>query len=697
MSVAVGDLAFAPLLPAGFAICVATLALLAALYSAIKTPRSGVLRILSALALAGFIANPQVRFSETTPLDDIAVVIIDASASQSLGGRSAIAAAAEAELDRRLAGMPGLEVVKTRIGSDEESPIGEAISRAYADNPGARLGAVFVLTDGAATDEIVAPRKGAAPLHAIVTGADDERDRKVSLIDAPRYGVVNEGVEIAFRIDDVGRDNSALPLKAQPLLTLRVNGEQVLRERVPTGTRVAFTAPLPRPGKTIVELEVEPLEGELTARNNIAVLDIAAIRDRLRVLLVSGEPHAGERTWRNLLKSDPAIDLIHFTILRPTEKAQSDTALEHELSLIEFPVDELFIEKLSDFDLVIFDRYTYRGVLNAYHFDNLARFVENGGGVLVAAGPEFSGYLSIAARRNFAYILPAVPAGDAIETPFRAAVTKAGERHPVTSGLPDQKIWGRWLRVIPSTARAGDTLLSGADDQPLLILDHVGKGRVGMIMSDHVWLWARGFDGGGPHAELLRRVAHWLMKEPDLEEENLTLADDRGSLVVERRSLEDAPGPVSLEGPDGKKRDVAVVAASPGLFRARIDNAARGVWRARAGDLFALGAVGVASPPEYEDVVSRPGALTPLVRATGGGVFLLGAKPGEGVPQLRRLSGGARGKAGPQWAGIIARNAQRVDSTRDKPLAPPFAYLAALALTLLGAWLVESGRFGRKS
>ena len=100
-------------------------------------------------------------------------------------------------------------------------------------------------------------------------------------------------------------------------------------------------------------------------------MQINGVRDRLRVLLVSGEPHAGERTWRNLLKSDASVDLVHFTILRPPEK--QDGVPVDELSLIAFPTRELFIEKIEDFDLIIFDRYRRRGILPSLYLENIAQ------------------------------------------------------------------------------------------------------------------------------------------------------------------------------------------------------------------------------------------------------------------------------------------------------------------------------------
>ncbi|MEK7265189.1 MAG: hypothetical protein AAB227_03725, partial [Pseudomonadota bacterium] len=363
------------------------------------------------------------------------------------------------------------------------------------------------------------------------------------------------------------------------------------------------------------------------------------------------------------------------------------------------PQDELFIEKLAEFDLVIFDRYTYRGVLNSYHFDNLARFVENGGAVLVSSGPEFNGHLSLAARRNFSFILPAMPSGAEIDGPFRPKLSEIGEIHPVTAGLPEEDFWGRWLRIMPVTQRSGETLMTGAGDNPLLILDRVGDGRVGLIQSDHVWLWARGFDGGGPHAELLRRVAHWLMKEPELEEEQLALTEKDGALVIERRTISKETPSATLTMPGGEKVDLTLSPVRPGVFEAKLPDAPRGLYRAVSGELFAIGAIGLAAPPEFENVVSTSTKLEPLSAASGGGVFRLRDNGVVAIPDIRRISPNASERAGPGWAGLLERKAYRTDSVSDRPAASPFLWLLGLLISLAGAWLVEGrgGRLARRS
>ncbi|HBK92668.1 MAG TPA: hypothetical protein DDZ68_13450 [Parvularcula sp.] len=693
-------IAFSPLLPTPLAFALAFLGAIAAAVAIWKRPASGALRALAFAALLALIANPQIRRAERTALADIAVIVTDVSASQSLDGRDEVAANAAAALEARLADLGGVEVIRAEAGDGEETRLGEALSRAVSDNPRARLSGAFVITDGQSTDRpAVDQLKDAAPIHVLLTGRKDESDRKITLIKAPRYGIVREGADVSFRIDDLGPDGAALPARGDAVITLRVDGEEVLRQPVAVGAEVGFTAPLGRPGQSIIELEVEGAAGELSVRNNIAVLPITVIRARLRVLLISGEPHPGERAWRNLLKSDPAIDLVHFTILRPIEKAQNDNALESELALIEFPQDELFIEKLTEFDLVIFDRFADRGVLNPFHFDNLARYVEGGGAVLVASGPEFAGPYSIANQRNFSFVLPAAPQGGAVETPFRPRISATGARHPVTARLPERDFWGRWIRITPAAVRSGAVLMTDGEDRPLLILDRVGEGRVGLIQSDHVWLWARGFDGGGPHAELLRRIAHWLMKEPDLEEESLFLHEDSGALVIERRTIAETAAPVRLVAPTGAESDVALKEGAPGVFTARIPGAPRGLYRARSDGLFAIGSVGLAAPPEFENVVSDRRPLQPAAAASGGGVFDLRRDGAVSIPDIRRVRARDAAKAGAGWAGLVDRRAYETTAISEKPAAAPLLWLATIGALLLGAWLVEgrAGRFRRRA
>ena len=424
----------------------------------------------------------------------------------------------------------------------------------------------------------------------------------------------------------------------------------------------------------------------MTDRNNTALVQINGVRDRLSVLLVSGQPHPGTRTWRNLLKSDSSVDLVHFTILRPPEK--QDGVPVRELSLIAFPTRELFLEKVDDFDLIIFDRYRRRGILPNVYLENIRQYVENGGAVLFAAGPDFAGPESIY-RGPFEAIIPARPTARVVEEGYLPKVTDLGERHPVTAGLAQEfdGDWGRWLRQVEVMQSAGDVVMSGVGDRPLLLLDRVGEGRVALLASDHAWLWGRGFEGGGPQLELLRRLAHWMMKEPELEEEALWAEATGQQMRVIRRSLTEDVGPVTITTPSGDVIERPLQEVSPGRFETLFDGPEIGLYRLENGDQSAVIGLGPAAPVEFERTIASAEALQPEIDATNGGVWALE----DGMPAIRAVREG-RPAAGRGWIGITPRGAYETQSLRQMAILPPWLVLLLVSGLILGGWLREGRR-----
>jgi len=348
----------------------------------------------------------------------------------------------------------------------------------------------------------------------------------------------------------------------------------------------------------VIEFAVDELPGEISVANNRAAHVIEGIRQNMRVLLVSGEPHAGERAWRNLLKSDASVDLVHFTILRPPEK-QDGTPI-NELSLIAFPTRELFVEKIDQFDLIIFDRYRHRGVLPILYYDYIAEYVKKGGALLIAAGPEHAGDDSIAAT-PLASVLPAAPTGTMDDQSFYPRLSDIGKKHPVTRGLDgadsEPPRWGRWFRTVDVAPPLGETVMLGASKNPLLVLNRAGEGRVAMLLSDQGWLWSRGFEGGGPYVSLYRRIAHWLMREPELEEEALTARATGRTVEITRQTIGTDPGNVEVTFPSGKTETAPLVQSEPGLFRANLPGTETGLYNIKNGDLSALVHVGAVDAP----------------------------------------------------------------------------------------------------
>ncbi|RVA95312.1 hypothetical protein EN925_04200, partial [Mesorhizobium sp. M7A.F.Ca.US.006.04.2.1] len=515
--------------------------------------RGSVFRFIALLALAAALFNPVFLNEEREPLKSVVALVVDRSQSQDIGDRTKQTDEALAGLQQRLGRFKQFDVRVVEAGKSEaaeertETRLFGALEGAFRDVPPSRIGGAIMITDGEVHDAPPGAPDFNAPLHALITGNDHEKDRRIRFENAPRFGLVGKPLDMTYRV--ISTENETGPVDVR----VSVNGEQVAVEHATVGQAMPLQVTIPGAGRNIVELAIDREPGELTDTNNRAIALIDGIRENLRVLLVSGEPHAGERTWRNLLKSDASVDLVHFTILRPPEK-QDGTPI-NELSLIAFPTRELFVEKIKDFDLIIFDRYQHRDVLPILYYDYISEYVEKGGALLIAAGPEYAGESSIA-RTPLMAALPAMPTGEVVDKAFYPRLTELGQRHPVTRGLDGSATepphWSRWFRTIGVQNPEGEVVMKGADNRPLLLLDRKGEGRVGMLLSDQGWLWARGFEGGGPHVQLYRRIAHWLMKEPELEEERLT-ADGRGMVLeIRRQTMADDPGAAQIITPSGK-------------------------------------------------------------------------------------------------------------------------------------------------
>ncbi|MDP3263516.1 MAG: hypothetical protein U1E06_21110 [Tabrizicola sp.] len=639
------------------------------------------------------LANPALQEEERSPLTDIVILVVDESASQGLGDRAAQTEAAIARVEAEVAALPNTELRVHRLGDGEDDAgtlAMTALAEALAEEPRARVAGAIVITDGVVHDLGLVPNLP-APLQVLLTGAETDWDRRLVVENAPAFAIMGEEFMLTLKIEDLGAVPGTVGAEAE--LTITVDAEEPATYTVPVGEALDLPVTLPHGGMNVLQFSVAGADGELTDRNNAAVVQINGVRDRLRVLLVSGEPHAGERVWRNLLKSDASVDLVHFTILRPPEK--QDGIPVDELSLIAFPTRELFIEKIDEFDLIIFDRYRMRGILPMSYIENVVQYVKNGGTVLVAAGPEFGAVDSLY-RSPMAEILPVEPTAQVIEEGFRPKLTDLGRRHPVTEGLEalaPEGGWGRWFRLVEVVQTAGQVLMSGPDDRPLLVLNRVEKGRVAVLASDHAWLWGRGYEGGGPQLELLRRLAHWMLKEPELEEETLTATADGQELTITRRTLaEEPPGDLTITAPDGTEVVLPMPALGPGKYETVWDAPMLGLYRLEQGDLTRVIAVGPSSPREFVDTIATGDLLGPLAAPTKGGVTRIE----DGLPDIREVRDG-RPAVGRGWIGITPREAYLTADVNVAALLPGWAYLLLAAALAIAAWLIEGRKGARRA
>jgi hypothetical protein len=692
------SLAAAPLLPWSIILAFAILAALALIFGAIRRARGTLWRLAAAAMLVLILLDPSLVQEQRQPQKDVAVVVVDDSPSMRIGQRRQYADDALQAVTQRLAALKDLDVRVVHAGApDPNAPLADtgtqlytALSRALADVPRQRVAGAVMITDGEVHDMPPPAQLGLdAPLHVLLTGQPGEQDRRLAVEDAPSFGIVGKDVQIKIRVEDLPNGGPANNGGGTTQLTMRKDGGDATIRSVPVDQDVSLTVAIDHGGPNIVELQVDPGPHSLTPDNKRAAIVINGVRDRLKVLLVSGEPHQGERTWRNILKSDPSVDVIHFTILRPPEK-QDGTPIR-ELSLIAFPIRELFDEKLDQFDLIIFDRYKQMNVLPPAYLENIARYVQNGGALLDAAGPSFGTPESLY-RTPLGAVLPAEPTGNILQQGFVPTVSAAGRRHPVTSDLPglpsDPKQtppWGRWYLDVEAQTHRGTAVMNGPGDRPLLVLDRVAQGRVAELLSDEMWLWTRGYEGGGPQAELLRRVVYWLMKEPDLEENDLRAEVQGNRLIVTRQSLEPDDSPVTVTGPDGKPQPLSLAPQSGGRSTGSLPVTESGLYRVTDGKRTALAAAGALNPIELADVRTTDEKVKADVAATGGGIYWVG--PGS-IPDIRRVGTG-RTTAGRDWMGMRQNGDYVVTGVSEMPLLPGlFALLLALGAFLL-AWRRE--------
>ena len=680
-----GQIVFDPLLPWAALLSLAGIVLIAAALALLRGLSGWALRLLAGAVVLAALSGPNWQEEDRATLSDIVLLLVDSSASQDLGDRAARTIAAAAALEARLAARPDTEVRRIEVPDgegDSGTLLMTALNEALAQEPRGRIAGIVAISAGRIHDMDRAPDLP-APMHLLHTGLPGDWDRRLVVENAPAFAILGEPVTLTLRVEDMGaapRGVTRAPLE------ISVDGEPPQLYEIEIGRSIDLPVTLPHGGRNVIRFTVPEAEGELTDRNNTALVQINGVRDRLRVLLVSGQPHAGGRTWRNLLKSDSSVDLVHFTILRPPDK--QDGVPVSELSLIAFPTRELFMEKIEDFDLIIFDRYKRRGILPSLYLENVAEYVRKGGAVLVAAGPDFATAASLY-RSPLSTVMPARPTARVIEQGFVPRITDPGLRHPVTAGLTPEgaEDWGRWLRQVDVEVESGTTVMSGVDDRPLLVLDRVGEGRVALLASDQAWLWDRGYEGGGPQLELLRRLAHWMMKEPELEEEAIWAEPTGQRMRIIRRTLNDTAGPVIVTTPEGEEVEVPLTEVSPGRFEAQYDGPVIGLYRLTDGDQSAVIGLGPAAPREFEQTIATGAVMEPAIDSLRGGVLALA----DGLPTIRDVNAG-RPAAGRGWIGLTPRGAFETRELRQTPLLPAWLVLLLASGLIVAAWLREGRR-----
>jgi uncharacterized membrane protein len=706
------------------------------------------LRLLAGLAALFLLLEPGVRTLQTSRVKNRMAVLVDRSASMGLpaspGGESRNAAVAETLA--RIA--PGLKALEDRftvevIGFEPALlPVSEQILRTTpprgsrtdllaalralraTDTGGSKkLSGVLLFSDGADNAELLAGVSPRAKAELAALGFP------VSTVQVGDPSLVDVGLE-NLKVDDFAFVRNAVTVEVE----LRVRGlpgrkvPVVLeREGQVLGTRtvqvtgsdethpVSFTFTPDQTGRFVYTLSAEVFPGEAVIENNTRSFVLKIIRDRVRVLLVVGRPSWDERFLRGLLRQDANVDLVSFYILRTSSDDTQTRNPERELSLIPFPMEEIFDAKLNTFDVVIFQNFGHADpqLSIAQYERKLEQYVANGGALVAIGGDRAFGD----GRSLYPVLDRALPVDSVGQTasvaPYRVHLTAEGQRNPVTRVLPtaaaslaawDELPTGSGVNQV--RAKPGATvlldhpglLLDGKPAPVLALWDH-GRGRAMALMTDDSWSWAFTVHRTGDPSRLYDRfwgnALRWLVRDPDLT--TLQIAADPPSVepgipvgaVVTVREADYQPAvgaEVTVELSSVRDRKVVATGRATtgpdGLARLSFPAQPAGAYRlhaaARSGDrvlgegddALAVRTVG----PELTDASVRSDILADLARDTGGKAYRL---PLERLPDLP----------------LLDPPVVEVGRSRDRPLWDRWEWLLLVA-TLLGLEWVLRRRFG---
>lgn len=653
------------------------------IFIGLKFKASGnILRTILICIILICIANPIIVSENRENIPDTVAIILDLSPSQNIKNRKETAQKTYNLLKDKLKKFDNLDLRFKTINGKNGTNIFEPLSEIVADIPSDRLAGAIVITDGQIQDspKNIENYNFKAPINFLLSGEKNERDRRLIIESAPRFGIVGEEIEVKIMVEDI---SSKVP---NALVSININNDTKKSKAITIGETVVLTLPLDRAGITSLNIEVEPGTEELTLQNNKAVIEINAIRERLKVMLVSGEPNMGLRSWRNLLNSDPSVDLVHFTILRPPNK--QDLTPIGELSLIPFPTRELFQLNLKDFDLIIFDQYHLRGILPQYYLKNIVEYVVNGGALLDTAGPAYAGPYSLS-QSPLQNILPTEPTGEVISEKFIPGITNEGLRHPVTANLKDnnQNDWGPWYRMVEGLTISGDVLLEGPENRPLLILNRIGQGRVAQILSDQSWVWSRSENNKGPQADLLRRLVHWLMKEPELEENELSAKVEKDTILITRNSLALNSKPVSLISPSNNKMEIYLDELGNGKQIGKVLSPEQGIWKLSSGKSSISIIVGNSNSSEYLDVRTTDLIIKPVVDKNMGSITWLNSQ--NNFPNINHIPR-SQMKTESKNIQLIKNKKYFIKNLKQTSITPWYILLILSIVLIFLSWYRES-------
>jgi len=631
---------------------------------------------------------------------DLALHAADALSKHFSGARVALRGFASGEL-RPLVVADALAHINPSELSDE-SDLRSALN-ALSQEPGERPKAIVVVSDGrftrpSATQDDASLRELTlalgAPIHTVAVTEQAPRDASIRSIRTSGATVAHQPLALTIEIGCGGGLSCAeVPVTARELrqgVEPFVLASGVAKMTGETAT-VELSITLERAGARLVEVSIEPPEGDTIPENNTRILTFSVTRDRLRLLHVAGRPTYDVRALRMWLKSDESIDLIAFFILR-TDEDNTETSEDSELALIPFPVDELFTEHLPSFDAVILqdiDAVTYKLLR---HLPALANYVRGGGGLIMVGGPSAfagGGY----ARSPLEAVLPVELGGG--EPPFDTAdfvprYTEAGRSAPVLRGLTE--LFADELPTFTGSNTLGParpnaiTLWEHPDRRaarmpmPVLALGESGDGRSIALGVDgtHALAFSEFADraAGRAYGALWDGLVGWLMRDPRYEALRLELA---GACIA------GLPAKLRLVRLPGSAGDVSLQLTRLGPQRTPV--LTKSVKDPAPGPLeLELGALEVGGYSASARVGAAPPTRFDFACERGGPAWSDSRPDPERLARIAKVSGG-RAVSLSQLSELPVPDPIEVAAERSSvPLLPAWAWTLAASLALGGHW-----------
>jgi uncharacterized membrane protein len=483
--------------------------------------------------------------------------------------------------------------------------------RAVAKDASQQSG-ILIFSDGITNGEQqTLPESAPLPVPVFTVGlgeAEGFTDLRIAELKTPEFAFRGREFKLDLVVKATGLKGKTVPLyfnRGRNLIT----SHSVTINSDPFEQKVSLSFTPKELGAHSFSLSLPTQPGEQLTQNNHREFKIDVRRDKLRVLTLSGAPAWNYRFLRMALKQDPLIDLVSFVFLRtPTDSVDVP---DSQLSLIPFPIDDIFLDELKNFDVVVLDDFSHRSYFNPVYLERLRDFVRDGGGLAMfggARGFDSGGYGESALREA----LPVELDGKGKyqhATNLRPTLSPTGKAHPITRLLPDprsnEEAWSKMPALTAHNqvrAARGETLITASGDGPggvvpLLTIGRFGKGRTLALMSDEAWRWnfvaAGNRDTPQHHLKLVRQAVRWLAQEPSFEQvqfQPIAVSKPGEKTTIKLRVLKDDFTPahqaavqLRVLGPDGEPTLIAANAdGEEGDFVGEYTPVREGAYRVEA-------------------------------------------------------------------------------------------------------------------